>query len=240
MPKSKRQRVVHMSKVTKKDKESKQALFSKIQEAADSHSHIFVFGVEHMRNIFLKNVRAEFASDSRLFFGKTKVMAKALGAGPEDEVHPGVSGLGKFLAGDVGLLCTDRDVEAVREYFEEYSELDFARAGAQATRTFVVPAGQVFSRGGDIPAEDDVVLPHSVEVTLRKWGMPTKLDKGRIMLDSDYTLCTEGETLNSNQTALLKMFGVTMAEFKVQILAYWTTATKQVTVIDQNELEMDN
>ncbi len=49
--------------------------------------------------------------------------------------------------------------------------------------------------------------------------MPTRLMKGKVMLDADYEVCREGQVLNSHQTALLKLFGVATAEFTVQIKA---------------------
>ena len=116
-------------------------------------------------------------------------------------------------------------------------EVDFARAGIKADRTFVVPEGVVYSTGGEQPVEDDVPLPHSLEATVRKWGMPTRLEKGKVMLDQEFVLCEEGRVLKSNQTALLKLFGVAMAEFKVQVLAYWSAASGEVTVVDQEALE---
>jgi hypothetical protein len=64
MPKSKRAKIVHLSKTDKKGKELSQRLFANVQEAADNFEHIFVFSVENMRNSYLKAVRAEFA-DSR-------------------------------------------------------------------------------------------------------------------------------------------------------------------------------
>lgn len=64
MPKSKRAKVVHLTKTDKKGKELSQKLFANVQEAADTFQHVFVFSVENMRNSYLKEVRAEFA-DSR-------------------------------------------------------------------------------------------------------------------------------------------------------------------------------
>jgi hypothetical protein len=64
MPKSKRNRVVHLSQVDKKGKELSERLFNNVREAADSYQYIFVFSVENMRNTYLKDVRAEL-SDSR-------------------------------------------------------------------------------------------------------------------------------------------------------------------------------
>ncbi|KAF2705880.1 mRNA turnover protein-like protein 4 [Pleomassaria siparia CBS 279.74] len=234
MPKSKRAKVVHLSKTEKKGKELSQKLFANVQEAADNFEHIFVFAVENMRNSYLKEVRSEF-SDSRLFFGKTKVMAKALGQTRAEEHLTNLSGLAKYLNGNVGLFFTNRPAQEVLDYFSNWSQTDFARAGIAATHTFTVPAGVVYSRGGELPADDDVALPHSLEVTVRKWGMPTKLVKGKIVLDADYTVCKEGDVLNSHQTALLKMFGVAMADFKVDMQAYYTKTTESVTEIGAME-----
>jgi mRNA turnover protein 4 len=155
----------------------------------------------------------------RIFFGKTKVMAKALGLTPSDEHLPNLSALTPHLAGNVGLLFTSREPADIISHFAAYTQTDYARAGIPATQTFTVPPGVVYSRGGELAVEDDVPLPHSLEVTVRKWGMPTKLDKGKVMLDDEYTVCMEGQVLNSHQTALLKMFGVAMAEFRVDMKA---------------------
>jgi mRNA turnover protein 4 len=65
MPKSKRSRVVHLSKVEKKGKELSQKLFANVREAADAYQYCFVFEVENMRNNYLKDVRTQFI-DSRL------------------------------------------------------------------------------------------------------------------------------------------------------------------------------
>jgi mRNA turnover protein 4 len=188
-----------------------------------------------MRNNYLKEVRQEFASNGRIFFGKTKVMAKALGTTEEEEVMPGTSKLAAYMKGDVGLLCTSRSPQDVLEYFESFSETDFARAGTTAAYTFTVPSGPIYSRGGEIPVEDDVLVPASMETQLRKWGMPTRLDKGKVTLDVEYTVCNEGDVLNSNQTALLKSFGVSMAEFRLTAKAYWSAASGEVTVVEQEE-----
>jgi mRNA turnover protein 4 len=67
MPKSKRAKVVHLTKTDKKGKELSLKLFANVQEAADNFEHIFVFAVENMRNSYLKEVRQEFA-DSRYVY----------------------------------------------------------------------------------------------------------------------------------------------------------------------------
>ena len=103
-------------------------------------------------------------------------------------------------------------------YFESYVQTDFARAGTASPRDFTIPAGLVCACGGEIPQEEDVPLAHSHEPTLRALDVPTRLIKGRIMLDQDHDVCKEGDILNSKQTRLLKLFGVQTAEFKVRML----------------------
>lgn len=233
MPRSKRARIVHTSVVQKKpSKEKSASLYSAVQSACEAYQHIFVFSVDNMRNTYLKDVRQNFADDGRLFFGKTKVMAKALGTGAEDERAPGLAKLSEWLKGSVGLLFTDREPEAVLEFFEGFVEMDFARAGTKASRTFTVSEGVVYSRGGEVAVEDDVPLPHSLEATVRKWGMPTRLDKGKVVLDQEYVVVEEGKEMDSHQTALLKTFGVAMAEFRVKVVAYWSAATQEITEVD--------
>lgn len=162
-------------------------------------------------------------------------MAKALGTEAATEHLPNLSSLSKYLSGSVGLFFTNRDPKDIIEYFASYSQTDFARAGISATRTFIVPAGVVHSRGGELPEEEDLPLPHSLEVTVRKWGMPTRLVKGKVLLDAPYTVCKEGDTLNSHQTALLKLFGVATADFKVDLKAYYSAANESVTEVNAME-----
>lgn len=167
-------------------------------------------------------------------------MAVALGLTPASEPYPHTSLLTPYLRGSVGLLFSPRPLPAILSYFSTFLPLDYARAGSTASRTFVLPAGTLYSRGGELPEEDDVPLAHSVEPNLRKLGLPTRLVKGRVVLDGEYVVCREGEVLGSGQTALLKMFGVAMAEFRVGVEAYWERETGEVTVVGEGaEREVD-
>ncbi|KAH1307115.1 hypothetical protein KXX11_004614 [Aspergillus fumigatus] len=240
MPRSKRARIVHESKVTKKShKEQTRRLYANIRECVEKYDHLFVFSVDNMRNTYLKDVRTEFA-DSRLFFGKTKVMAVALGHNPENEAAPNLHKLSPYLTGAVGLLFTSRDPESVLSYFDAFRPLDFARAGTVSTRSFSIPNGLVYSRGGEIPASEDEPVSHTIEPELRKLGVPTRLVKGKVMLEltdgqEGYPVCKEGEVLDSRQTTLLKMFGVATAEFKVDLKAQWSRSTGEVKILEKDE-----
>jgi mRNA turnover protein 4 len=193
-----------------------------------------------------KHHRSSIANiPNSLFFGKTKVMAVALGHNPETEAAPNLHKLSPYLTGAVGLLFTSRDPESVLSYFDAFRPLDFARAGTVSTRSFSIPNGQVYSRGGEIPASEDEPVSHTIEPELRKLGVPTRLVKGKVMLEltdgqEGYPVCKEGEVLDSRQTTLLKMFGVATAEFKVDLKAQWTRSTGEVTILEKDEgMEVD-
>ena len=64
MPKSKREKVLHLSQVAKKTREHKDRLFANIRDAVPEYEYCFVVRVDNMRNQHLKDVRQEM-TDSR-------------------------------------------------------------------------------------------------------------------------------------------------------------------------------
>lgn len=92
MPKSKRQKVTTLAKTpTRTTKASKLALVNEIRSNIDQYDHLWLFSVGDMRNEGLKDVRMQWRGTGRFFFGKTRVMAKALGVTPETEYEEGLS-----------------------------------------------------------------------------------------------------------------------------------------------------
>ena len=160
-----------------------------------------------------------------VFFGKTKLMARALGQSPSEAAAPGIEDLTQYLAGTVGLLLTNRPVQSVLDYLNSFAPVDFARAGVPATRDFTIPAGVVYATAGEVPVEHDVPLEHSIEPELRRLGVPTRMVKGKIVLGEEsgegegYRVCKEGDVLDSRQTRLLKLFGACLSEFKINVVA---------------------
>ncbi|ORZ36526.1 mRNA turnover protein 4 [Catenaria anguillulae PL171] len=207
MPKSKRQRVVHLTQTSKVGRPAKSALVDKVRAACDAYSSIYVFSVTNMRNSSLKTLRDEFADDSRFLMGKVKVLAKALGEDAAEEYLDSLHLLTQRVKGQVGLLFTNRDNKAMVEHFKKYSVPDYARAGNVATET---------------------IFPHNMEPQLRKLGLPTKLDKGVVTLLREYTVCEQGKVLNADQAQLLKLFYHQQAHFRLFFLAYYDKAAAKV------------
>jgi mRNA turnover protein 4 len=117
MPKSKRSKVVTLTKTGKKTQERKSTLFQQIRDTSDAFANIHVFSVANMRNNFLKEIREELKESCRFFFGKNRVMAKSLGLTIDQEYKKDFASLAKQLEGDVGLLFTNSDNETIKAYY---------------------------------------------------------------------------------------------------------------------------
>jgi mRNA turnover protein 4 len=213
MPKSKRSQVVTLSKTKQKGREHKQALVQQLRDSLEEYSHVFIFSVENMRNTFLKEMRDELKGNCRFYFGRNKVMQKALGTSEEDEYKCGLKEVGQRLEGSVGVLLTNSDPEEIKAYFSTYKQMDYARSGFVATDTVVIPAGPV--------VRNDEKFPNNMESQLRSLGMPTKLVQGVVTLDRDFEICRKNQPLTPDQAQLLKLFYVQMADFHVDLLCHW-------------------
>uniref|UniRef100_A0A8D0G7Y2 Ribosome assembly factor mrt4 n=1 Tax=Sphenodon punctatus TaxID=8508 RepID=A0A8D0G7Y2_SPHPU len=230
MPKSKRDKKVSLTKTTKKGLEVKQNLIEELRKCVDTYKYLFIFSVANMRNNKLKDIRNAW-KHSRMFFGKNKVMMVALGRGQTDEYKENLHKVSKHLKGEVGLLFTNRTKDEVTEWFSQFKEMDFARAGNKATFAVMLDTG---------PLEQ---FPHSMEPQLRQLGLPTTLKKGVVTLLLDYEVCKEGDVLTPEQARILKLFGYHMAEFKVTIKCMWNSETgdfEQLAEGTEDILEMED
>lgn len=225
MPKSMRQRIIHLSEVsTKRMRKDKDRRLAAIRQTVPKYQHCFVFSLTNIRNSYIRELRREL-NDCQLIFGKNKLMIKAFGDTPADAFAPGLDGLAQHIAGGVGLLFTNRQPADVIDYFARLAKVDFARAGAIASRDFTIPPGVVYSTAGEVPVDDDVLLEGTIEPELRKLGVPTRLIKGKIVLGEEsgqgegYPVCKKGDKLDSRQTRLLRIFSLCLSEFRVKLLA---------------------
>lgn len=221
MPRSARNKVISLTQTEKKGRENKERIADEIRQAMDTYDHIWVLDVENMRNQFLKEIRQAWQG-SRILFGRTKLMQKVIGHSAEDEYLENSHQLSSVVKGDVGLLFTDEEPQVVRDYFESFIKKDFARSGQVSPLEFTVPEGVVYSTGGQVKPEDDVPMVHSLESAVRQLGMPTRLDKGKVILAVPFTVCRKGQTLDSKQARLLKQFGVACSQFSITLMGHYS------------------
>lgn len=214
MPKSKRNKVVALTKVKKKTRDWKEGLVTTARNFLDEYPALYLFRYENMRNDKFKELREELRETSRFVLGSNKVLRVALGKTEMDEYKTNLHMVSERIHGSMGLMFTKLPHEEVVRLFEEYEELDYARAGSRATQALQLPEGPVVGPYGE-------PLAHTLEPTLRQNGMPTKLDKGIVKVLADYTVCNEGDRLTSQQVALLRIFEVKMAAFRMHLRCYW-------------------
>lgn len=175
-----------------------------------------------MRNTLLKEVRGEWR-DSRFFFGKNRIMQLGLGNSDSTEVEKDLHKLSKRITNQCGLLFTSRDKEAVQKWFDEYSAMEYARSGFRATETVTIEEG---------PQDE---FCHSIEAHIRKLGLPTKLDKGIVVLYKDYTVCKKGQILTPEQAKILKLIAKPIATFRLTIKCHWNKKTGFESLVEGDE-----
>ncbi|KAJ7600793.1 ribosomal protein L10-domain-containing protein [Mycena floridula] len=236
MPKSKRSKVVSLTKVAKKTKEHKTAMMTDLQAHSEKWKYCWLFEVGAMRNSHLKTVRNLWKDSARIFFGRGAVMAKALGTTPAEEHRPGISELAKQIKGQVGLMFTNSEPQEVIDWFEDFKQPDFARAGNRATRTVILPAGPVMRTHSDPPEP----FPHNEEPQLRKLGLTTSMNRGVPTLTSPHKLCEKGKVLTGEQAQLLKLIGEKMVVFRVGLLSRWDSESGNVVQMEGPRILSDD
>ncbi|CAM9856319.1 unnamed protein product, partial [Phaeothamnion confervicola] len=208
MPKSKRNKEVHMTKAKAKGRTRKQGLIQEIREGVDKHECLYVFSFHNLRTSHMKDVRAEFR-DSRFFLGKNKVMQLALGRSHADEHAENLSRASRHLRGHVGLLLTDRPRADVEKYFAALAVPDFASAGFIPAATEVLPRGILEGR------------PVSMLEQLRALGMVAEIEDGLITLRSPFCMCRAGEALTPEQAKAL-LHDKKLAVFRLRLVCFYS------------------
>ena len=179
MPKSKRNKIVNLTKVKKKGRDAKEELVTKVQEALEEYKMAYVVSFENMRAGPFKNLAHEMKGESKFFLGKNKVMGVALGRTPEDEHADNSHLLTRYLLGSVCLLFSNMTLEQIQKSFEEFQTEDFAVAGQPASYTVHLEKG----------TKTLETYGHSMEPYFRTLGLPTKLNFQKIELLADVFVC---------------------------------------------------
>jgi mRNA turnover protein 4 len=116
MAKSKRNRVVPLTKVAKKENLSmkKTQLVEKIESYLKEFEFCYVFRYKNMTTVPMQEVR-NFWSSSKFLIGKNKVLQVALGKSEDDEPKSNSHKLSAYLKGNCGLFFSNENPEYVVE-----------------------------------------------------------------------------------------------------------------------------
>jgi mRNA turnover protein 4 len=213
---------VALTKTTKRaTREHKTSFIQEVRDAVDKHEQVFLFSYENMRSNKFKDIRMHFRPTSesmdmpsRIFLGKNKLLQIALGRTPEEEYSDNLRHVSKEICTSVGLLFTSRPRSEVEEFFKDFSQPDFARAGFVSPREVVITNEDLFNH--------PVTM---IDQQFRKQGLPVKIDNGKIVLldgMKEYRVCKKGETLSPEKCKALVHFGVKLSEFRVKLVCRWS------------------
>ncbi|KAA0040776.1 mRNA turnover protein 4-like protein [Cucumis melo var. makuwa] len=137
-------------------------------------------------------------------------MQVSLGRSASDEIRPGLHKVSKLLHGNTGLCFTNLPKEEVERLFNEYEDYDYARTGSAASEKVELKEG---------PLEQ---FSHEMEPSLRKLGLPVRLNKGVVELVSDFVVCEEGKSLSPESAGILRALGLRMAIFRLNLVCRWS------------------
>ena len=101
MPRSKRNKVVSLTKTNAKGRDQKSKLVDSLRQFIDEYKHIYVFAFENMRTSHFKDVRMHWR-ESKIFMGKNKIAQIALGRSPEDEFKDNLRHVSEVIKGRSG------------------------------------------------------------------------------------------------------------------------------------------
>jgi mRNA turnover protein 4 len=200
-------------------------LIGKIRKAAERFTTLYVFRTSNSRMQVINEIR-EHWSDSKVFFGKNKVIQVALGRTSADEHADSLHLVSERLVGQCMLFFSNHPREEVEKYFGSFRATDFARMGMLVTQDVLVREG---------PLEQ---FAHSQEPYLRQLGLPTRLNKSVVMLERDFRLCEKGTKLTSEQARLLKAFNMPLAQTSFDLDCVWQNGEfEQVGAMDLDDNE---
>lgn len=97
------------------------------------------------------------------------------------------------MKADVGLLFTDQKESEILKFFETYSAYEYAKSGTIAETDVILEKGNEIFK----------TFSHSIEPYLRKLGLKTSLDMGKIILNEDYLAAQKDKALNAEQAKIL-------------------------------------
>mmetsp|Transcript_7362 Transcript_7362/g.22439 ORF Transcript_7362/g.22439 Transcript_7362/m.22439 type:complete len:144 (-) Transcript_7362:1391-1822(-) len=134
MPRSKRNRVVTLSKTQKKvlNRTQKEDIVQEIRNCLDKYRHVYVLEGENLRNVHLTNLRAKLKG-SKFYFGRNKLCKIALGVDASSEHVDGIHAVSQHLVGQTSLLFSNMDLKEVTAFLAEHEKNTFARSGFVAT-----------------------------------------------------------------------------------------------------------
>ena len=217
MPKSKRTKLVSLTRTQAKTKDAKTKLILKIHENISKYSRIAIITYNNFNNSAQLALRSTLGSLSKIVFGKKSILKLALTTYKEnDEINTNgiysehLEMLSDFIdEQSVALIFSNLPTSALKSKLENFKKIEYALPNS------VSPANVLLTKGDSVFKN----LSVSNDNYLRGLGLDVIVKNGKLWLESDFLVAKKNEMLESKQCKILKLLGIKIGKVKVFVKA---------------------
>lgn len=126
MPKSKRNKIVHLTQVRKKGKDHKEDLIKQLEENVAKFERVFVFNFDSVKSDRIMALRVKLKEHGRIFAGRNSLATltlKTIGSRTSTDF----SELDEQIVGHRGLLFTDLERDKLVELLDRENQSEFLK-----------------------------------------------------------------------------------------------------------------
>ena len=175
---------------------SKQAYNDRLCTLLDNHTRAFIVGADNVGSRQFMDIRAALRPQSTVLMGKNTMIRKCIKDYCERKGDNTWMSLYEKMVGNVGVIFTSGELDAVKEKIKEFVVPAPAKAGAIAQVDVTVEAGPT----GMEPSQTNF---------FQTLNIATKINKGAIEILSDVKVLSKGDKVTTSAAALLGKLGVT-------------------------------
>jgi len=172
----------------------KKDYYAKMSKLLNQYNKILVVTVDNVGSTHMQSIRKDIRGKAIMLMGKNTLMRKAMREFGQ-KVNNGIEPLIPLIYGNVGMVFVKDDLQEVKTLLVNNTVGAFAKVGATAPSTVVVPKG-------------DTGMDPSKTSFFQALAIQTKINKGKIEILNDVNLLKEGEKVNASQAVLLQMLNI--------------------------------
>ena len=212
MPKSKRTKLISLTRTQPKTRSSKTKLLLKLQRNLQKYSRIGIISYHNLNSSGQFALRKWLGSLSNLVFGKKTILKLALNSLEDSPDFKNITMLSDFIEGShVAMVFSNLPVSSLKEKLENFNSIEFAQPQS------VSPANIVLTKGDAVFK----MLSTSNDAYLRTLGLDILVRNGKLLLESDFLLAKKGEKLNNQQCKILKLLGIKVGKVSTKVKAVY-------------------
>ncbi|KAJ5861194.1 uncharacterized protein N7529_008504 [Penicillium soppii] len=172
---------------------TKTAYFEKLKHLLDTHSSIFIVGIDNVSSQQMHEIRIALRGEATVLMGKNTMVRRALKGFVAE--NPEYEKLQPFVKGNIGFIFTNGDLKEIKEKILANRVAAPAKAGAFATVDVWIPAGNTGMEPGKT-------------AFFQALGVPTKIARGTIEIVSDLKLVENGGKVGASEASLLNLLNI--------------------------------